>query len=125
MRKMLAVWITGIGLLTWQGAPAAHHSLAQFDLTVPIWMKGTVVRFDRVSPHSLIFIEQTEEDGQTQRLAVDGPAPNALARRGIGADFVKAGDVIEVCGFFLKEGASGRSSQARPMSGHLLVLPDG
>jgi hypothetical protein len=94
---------------------------------------GTVVRFDRVNPHSLIFIDQRTEDGQTQRWVIDGPAPNQLARMGIPEDFLKAGDAIEVCGSVLKEeferarqtASSPVYGSARPISGHLLVMPNG
>jgi hypothetical protein len=108
----------------------------QFDTTTPLWVKGTVVRFDLVNPHVRFFLDQAREDGQTQRWAVDGPPSNNLARMGIGPDFLKAGDVIEVCGFALKtEVESQRThSQAsskpdalsgRTLSGHLLVMPNG
>lgn len=133
MRKVLAAGLA-IALLAWPGALAAHHSLAQFDTTTPVQLKGTVVRFDRTNPHSRILVDQTTQDGHVQRWAVDGPAPNALARMGIDEDFLKAGDVIEVCGFVLKEGAVQPASSVpasappvstRPISGHLLVMPDG
>jgi hypothetical protein len=47
-------------------------------------------------------LDQTTAAGRGQRWAVDGPAPNALARMGISSDFLKADDVIEVCGFVMK-----------------------
>jgi hypothetical protein len=129
---MIAGSVVAVALLAWPGALAAHHSLVQFDRTTPVWVKGTVVRFDRVNPHSLIFIDQTSADGQIQRWAVDGPAPNALARMGVAEDVLKAGDVIEICGSVMKEEferARQKSSTSfisgRPISGHLLVMPDG
>lgn len=129
MKKRLAAFTGMVGLLMASGSPAAHHSLVQFDLTVPMRVKGTVVRFDRVNPHSLIFLDHTPEDGQTQRWAVDGPTLPALARMRIDADFLKAGDVIEVCGFPLKDAAATQRAldklQARVMSGHLVTMPDG
>ena len=136
MKKVMAAWTVAIAVLAWPVALAAHHSLVQFDTTTPVWVKGTVVRFDRVSPHARIYLDQTREDGQTQRWAVDGPPANNLARMGIDQDFLKAGDVIEVCGFLLKEEvafqrAIPQSSSTpnvfwgRPISGHLLVMPNG
>ena len=129
MKRMLAAWIVGVGLLASSGSLAAHHSLVQFDLSVPVRIKGTVVRLERLNPHSLLFIYQLKEDGQTQQWAVDGPTPMALSRRGVDAHFLKTGDVIEVCGFPLKDGVASprglEKVQARVMSGHLLVMPDG
>jgi hypothetical protein len=134
MTKVVAVCTAAIAMLAWPGSLAAHHSLVQFDTTTPVWVKGTVVRFDRVNPHSRIFVDQMKPDGQMERWAVDGPGPNPLTRMGIGEDFLHVGDVIEVCGFVLKEGgvfhppqppASAPALSARPISGHLLVMPDG
>jgi len=131
MSRVTRAWVVLIAVVAGTGAMAAHHSLAQFDTATPVWVKGTVVRFDRVNPHSLIYLDQTTADGRGQRWAVDGPAPNALARMGITADFLKAGDVIDVCGFVMKpqfekvfEGPSA-TSIARPISGHLLGREDG
>ena len=129
MKKTLAALKTTIAVLVLSAPIAAHHSLAQFDLSEPIRLKGTVVRFERVNPHSLIFLEQTQEDGKTQQWAIDGPTTVALTRRSIGAGFLKAGDVIEVCGFPMKDGEASQRAlekmQARFMSGHLLQMSDG
>ena len=117
----------------------AHHSLAAFDVSRPLWMKGTVVRFERVNPHSLIFMDEKMPDGQVRRWAVDGPSVVQLERKGLDQDFLKAGDVIEVCGFALKDGVaaqrtlpeadgaapSGPSLTGQVMQGTVLVTPDG
>src|SRR3954466_3975224 len=105
MKKGMGAFIVTIGGVAGSGSLAAHHSLARFDTTTPVWVKGTVVRFERVNPHSRIFVDATEH-GRVQQWVVDGPAPNALARMGLGDDFLKAGDIIEVCGFGLKEDAA-------------------
>jgi uncharacterized protein DUF6152 len=141
VKKMNAAWTAAIAVLASAGSLAAHHSLAQFDTATPLRVKGTVVSFERVNPHSIIFLDQTREDGQIQRWAVDGPGPNVLDRLGVEKDILKAGDVIEVCGFVTREGvpsqrALPKSASAslnsstpkmtgRVISGHLLVMPDG
>lgn len=135
MKKVMLRWIVAIVLLAWPGFLSAHHSLAQFDTATPVWMKGTVVRFERVNPHSRIYLDQTKADGQIQRWAIEGPGPLQLARMGIGENFLKAGDALEVCGFVMKEDGVLQSPQSnpdstpvlstRPISGHLLGMPDG
>jgi hypothetical protein len=124
------------------GASAlAHHSLASFDVSTPLWMKGTVVRFERVNPHSLIFVDQKLPDGQVRRWAVDGPSTIQLERKGLDQEFLKAGEVIEVCGFGLKDGVASQrtfpradDASAAPagptltgqvMQGTLLITADG
>jgi hypothetical protein len=136
MKHVLATWIVALAILASPGPLIAHHSLARFDTTTPLFIKGTVVRFDRTNPHSRIYVEQKNGDGQVQRWAVEGPAPNALARMGIDENFLKSGDVIAICGFVLKPeepsqsappapGSATPAPAARAFSGHLLVLPDG
>jgi hypothetical protein len=141
MKKPMATWTAAIAMLAWTGHLAAHHSLAQFDTTTPVRVKGTIARFERVNPHSIIFLDETTEDGQIRRWAVDGPGPNVLTRMGVDTDFLKPGVVIEVCGFALKAGIPSQRTLPKPadaslnsstpdmtgrvMSGHLLVMSDG
>ena len=73
----------------------AHHSLASFDVSAPLWIKGAVVRFERVNPHSLIFLDETMPDGQVRRWAVYGPSTVQLERKGLDQEFLQAGEVIE------------------------------
>ena len=141
MKNMLATWTAAIAVLASGGALAAHHSLANFDTEKPIQVKGTVVSFERMNPHSIIFLDQRSEDGQVQRWAVDGPGAFQLDRMGVAKNILKTGDVIEVCGFTLRGGvpsqrvlpkptgssieSSTPSISGRVMNGHVLVMPDG
>ena len=135
MNQMTAAWIVAVAVIAGTGVLTAHHSLVQFDTATPLWVKGTVVRFDLVNPHVRFLLDQARDDGQTQRWVVDGPAPNSLARMGIGPDFLKAGDVIEVCGFALRKDVQSERTRlqadsepnvlpGRTLSGHLLVMPN-
>jgi hypothetical protein len=134
MKHVTATWLVALVVLAAPVVLTAHHSLVQFDTTTPLWIKGKVVRFERVNPHSRIVLEQAKADGQTERWAIEGPNLLQLTRMGIPEDFLKAGDVIEACGFVLKAeglfqsappnpGSPTPARAARPISGHLLVLP--
>lgn len=119
----------------------AHHSLASFDVSAPLWVKGTVVRFERVNPHSVIFLDEKLATGQTRRWAVDGPSTTQLERLGLGPDFLKPGEALEICGFATKEGAAsqrtlpkadgaaapppGSAVTGQVLQGTVLVMPDG
>jgi len=102
------------------------------DVSTSIWVKGTVVRYEAINPHTMIELEETRADGQVQRWTIEGPFPGRLQRilrlNGMAPDedFVKAGDVIEVCGFRPKR----RAPYPDDLSlffvhGHVLVMPDG
>ena len=118
----------------------AHHSLASFDVSSPLWIKGTVVQFERVNPHSLIFVDEKMPDGQVRRWAVDGPSVVQLERKGLAQEFLAAGEAIEVCGFALKDAAAQRTfpkpddASAAPsaprltgqvLNGTVVITPDG
>jgi len=134
MKKLLAGWLIVVAALV-SGEPiAAHHSLANFDTTTPIRLKGTIVRFHEINPHSFLYIEVTGEDGQVRRWAVEGPPIRQIGRMGFATDALKPGTVIEVCGYAPKENTVWQIASAAPgavsMAGRLLdvemlVLADG
>jgi hypothetical protein len=108
---------------------SAHHSISMFDLGKPIWIQGTVVRFEPVNPHVVFALEQRTEDGVIRLWTVEGPGLNTFNRMALGDDFLKPGDVIEVCGFTFKAEVtppSSRDGSSRPsLHGHVLHMPDG
>ena len=123
MKTSAVVLCAILAVLVGSGPLAAHHSLARFDTTTPVWVTGTVVRIERINPHSLIVIEQSRPHQPAQRWVIDGPSPNILARMRVADDFVMPGELLTVCGFVLKDDRP--TDSARQISGHLLVLPNG
>jgi hypothetical protein len=86
----------------------AHHSLARFDTTTAVRVKGAIAHVAWISPHSILYVDETRTDGTIQRWAAEGPAAWQLDRRGIGKDVFRVGDVVEVCGYTLKDESAGR-----------------
>ena len=134
VRKMTTVWLAVLVTITSAGSLLAHHSLANFDTTKAVRVKGKVVRVHQINPHSFIYLEQTDADGKMQRWAVEGPNMLQLSRRGIASDFLKYGDVIEACGYLPKENTiwqiaepntTGPSLSGRLLNGEVIVMPDG
>jgi len=130
MTKMLAV----VAVLVSAGTLAAHHSLGNYDTTKPVHVKGTVSQFERMNPHSFIFLEEKGADGQIHRWAVEGPAVLQLNRLGYAKDALKPGDAVEVCGYVSKEAIvwqipnpepGGKSPSGRLINAETLVTPDG
>jgi len=115
------------------GSVRAHHSLARFDTTQAVRVKGTVVAFHRINPHSFVILEQKNTDGSIRRWAVDGPSGLQLDRKGFPKDGLKPGDVIEVCGYVPRETIMWQIASPDPgavsLSGQLInaetmVMPD-
>ena len=133
MRRHVA-WLAILVALVSTASVRAHHSLATYDTTQAVRVKGTIVEFHRINPHSFIYVEQKTTDGSIRRWAIEGPSGLQLNRRGFPKDGLKAGDVVEVCGYVPKETImwqiADSESGAISLSGRLInaetmVMPDG
>jgi len=125
-------WAALVATLACAGPAWAHHSSSLFDLSAPLWVRGAVVSYQPINPHVLITIEGRQADGKHRQWIVEGPNLDRLERMHLDANFLKAGDVIEVCGFpyrkeILAQHASAADGAATLPSfhGHVLALPDG
>ena len=133
MKKMTTGWLAVLMALGAAGSLVAHHALTNFDTTKAVRVKGTVFQFHQINPHSFIFLDERGADGQTRRWAVEGPSVLQLSRR-FAKDVLKAGDVVEVCGYAPREAliwqiASADTNAASPagrlINAEMLVMPDG
>ena len=88
-----------LAALTYGGSLRAHHSNISIDASTPVWVKGTVVRYEIVNPHTMIELDETTGDGQVRRWTVQGPPLWRIERMDVDKSFLREGDVIEVCGF--------------------------
>ena len=82
---------------------AAHHGLAAFDQTSKITLKGTVIDFHFVNPHSVVEFEVKDANGQVQRWQAEMTSPANL--KGWTATSLEPGVVVTVTGYRAKGGA--------------------
>ncbi len=87
----------------WATAVFAHHSLSVIEAGKPVWVKGTVVEYHAMHPHVMIELEVAGQGGRAEKWQIEGPNLMRLERMAVGEGYLKAGDVIEVCGFHLKQ----------------------
>ena len=133
MRKIPAGWLAVFLLLASAGSLLAHHSLTNFDTTKPVRVKGSIVQFNQINPHSFIFLEERDAEGQMRRWAIEGPSVLQLSRTGFPKDALKYGDVVEVCGYLPKEPTTWQiarpedqtSLAGRLMNAEVIIMPDG
>jgi hypothetical protein len=91
---------------------------------MPVWVKGTVVRYEIVNPHTMIELDAPTRDGQAVRWTIDGPNPGRAQRMGVDNSLLKRGDVVEVCGFHYRSQVAAQAETGAGL-GHLLVMPNG
>ena len=140
--------LAGLATLACAGSVRAHHSGYVYQ-TTPIWISGTVTRFELKNPHTITTVEAGGEDGRTRLWAVEGPPQTALDRRSGSDEYLpKVGDTLEVCAFPYKpveeiardsrlkppldvagqrrlESSTTEGASPRLIAGHLLVTPNG
>ncbi len=135
---LIRVANSGAALLAVIGSAAllAHHSISVIDTSAPEWLKGRVMRYEAQHPHVLIHLEVTNSDTSAARdpqrhWSIEGPSLARLARMNLPKDFLKIGDVIEVCGFnpkpqFWNERNGAKAGLARNhIHGQLLIFANG
>ena len=141
MKDKIAAWAVGLAAALGGGEPLqAHHSGYMYE-TTPTWVTGTVVRFERINPHSVVTLEDRGEGGLARRWVVEGPPRDALDRRGVDDYLPQVGDTLQFCAFPYKSAEelsrqwpgvdfSWRSKAATDgspprVAGHVLVTADG
>ena len=76
----------------------AHHSQSEYDSRSKVEVEGKVSKLEWKSPHAWIYVDVTNEKGETVNWGFELPSPATLMRRGWTRDSLKPGDHIKVVG---------------------------
>lgn len=88
-------------------AAAAHHSAAQFDLSIRDNMVEGIVRvFEPANPHTRIVLEVTDEKG-TRDIEFEGHSRNNYYRSGLRPGMVAVGDTVTLIAAPMRDGSDG------------------
>jgi hypothetical protein len=105
MRSGLIALVAMSGTLA--GNVLAHHSAAQFDLTIrDNEVEGIVKVFDAANPHTRIVLEITDEKG-TRDVEFEGHSRNNYYRSGLRPGMVNAGDKVTLIAAPMRDGSDG------------------
>ena len=85
----------------------AHHSHANYVETEWLSLEGTVQEVHWMNPHSWIYLEVMDADGQPRAWALEGASITTLRRDGWAQDSVEVGDTLSLRCHPLKDGSRG------------------
>ena len=104
MRNKLAIATAAMLLLAASAPVWAHHAFsAEFDVTKPLTIKGTLTKWEMINPHSWFHIDVKGPDGKVQEWMIEGGSPNTLIRLGVTKYTVKVGTELTIEGYRAKE----------------------
>src|SRR5438876_941092 len=107
MRNKIALSLVCTGMFLAVVPLKAHHAFAaEFDDKKPLKLKGTVVKWELINPHSWIRLDVKDPDGKVTTWMVEGGSPNALFRMGFTKESLPPGTEIVVDGYQAKDGAN-------------------
>ena len=85
----------------------AHHSHNAYEVTVWTDLEGTVSEVHLINPHSWIYLDVTDENGETTIWALEATGPNGIMQNGVTREDVRPGDPINVRCHLLRDGTNG------------------
>ena len=93
-----------VSLLTLTKTVTAHHSFAMFDISKEQIVIGRVQRWAFNNPHSWLYIEAEDEQGNAQTWGFEGAAQIHAMRQGVNGNTFTPGETIKVIMLPLKSG---------------------
>ena len=108
MKEVFAGAVLAIAMTVAAAAPiAAHHSFAaEFDITRPVTLVGSVTKIEWTNPHAYLFIDVKDpQTGAVTNWEIEMGSPNGLMRNGWTRNTLKIGDTVTVEGSLARDGS--------------------
>lgn len=107
MRITLAVMTACLGVVLATATAQAHHAFAaEFDIDKPLELRGTLLKWEMVNPHSWFHIDVKGEDGEVVTWRIEGGSPNQLIRMGVTKNTIPIGTELVIEGYHAKDGTN-------------------
>ena len=84
-----------------------HHSHTNYSEAEWLFLEGTVREIHWMNPHTWIYLDVVDTDGQSRAWAVEGASVTQLRRDGWPRESIQAGDSLTMRCHPLKDGSRG------------------
>jgi Family of unknown function (DUF6152) len=126
MNRLAATTLVLAACLSTLTAADAHHSFTQFDRSTELVKTGTVVRWAFNNPHSWLYLNIADEDGNETLWSFEAAAPAQLIVRGITGMTFEPGSTLTFMFCPMVNGRpGGHLGWARLSDGRFLSAADG
>ena len=102
--KLLMALLLSVGLLTICGTVMAHHASAAYADKPMEFKNVTITKFSWINPHSLIYFDAKDANGNVVNWTCETAEPQALRLIGWAKDSVEPGDVVSITLYPAKNG---------------------
>lgn len=99
--------VTALSSLATGLPTVAHHSHANYDISQWVVIEGTVRQVVLIAPHSIVYLDVTNDAGVTATWALEATAPAGIIGNGVKREDIRAGDAIKARCHVLRDGANG------------------
>jgi hypothetical protein len=103
-KAILGVCASSLLLLTSLTCKAHHAFSAEFDAEQPIEIKGVVTKLELVNPHSWLYLDVKQADGNAKNWGFEFGAPFSLKQKGITKASLPIGSEVTIQGYRAKNG---------------------
>ena len=112
IHSRLSLFVIAVSLVIAGGVVRAHHSeTAEYDVTKPVKLTGTLQKVEWANPHVWFYVDVTEEGGKVTTWAFSTQPPGALMRRGVNKSALTIGAVVNVEGVRARDGSNNASAR--------------
>jgi len=112
------VLISAICLSSVRSVQCHHAFSAEYAAEKPVQLKGTLVKWEMINPHSWFHVDVKSPDGRVETWMIEGGSPNQLIRLGVTKNSLPVGTELLVDGYQAKDGSL-------KAVGRNFTLPDG
>jgi hypothetical protein len=103
--KFLSLFVLGIALLVVSTPIFAHHGSSAYESKKLTTLKGTVMDFQFMNPHSEIVFEVKDDTGKVEKWTAEAASSLAMSRLGWNKNIFKPGDQVTIIGNRAKNGS--------------------